>query len=121
MSAFAPLHLDLVPIAGSLCVICVGAKVAVLPGEPNLVMGWVARHVEGHGALDPLGNACRFAAPQYALAGSNHFGHNGSGNFVFPFPLRELRAAVIELKLVRALVDDDDCDSSRSQVSNGYI
>jgi hypothetical protein len=84
-------------------------------------MGWVARHVEGHGALDPLGNACRLAAPQDALTRSNRFGHNGSRNFVFPFPLRELRAAVIKLKLVRALVDDDDCDSSRSQVSNGYI
>ena len=52
---FAPLHLDLVPATGSLCVIlCIGAKVVVLPGEPNPVMGWVAQHVEGHGALNPL-------------------------------------------------------------------
>jgi hypothetical protein len=45
-------------------------------------------------------------------------GHRGPVDVFNPFPAPELRGVGIELKHLGALVDDDNCDSSRSQVSN---
>ena len=73
VNTHAPLHIDLVPLAVGLRVVLVRAKVAVLPVEPNPVMGRMALKVICRGTLNTLSGTCRRAAPENALARMDQF------------------------------------------------